>query len=166
MPIFYVSLLWNCGIMAKRLNLRDDEMDWYRSMVKQIWWNGTDNTPMFTWWNGEIMKWCNGETIILTFGSRLLLGSLRQWGPIPLLHFIGCCIPCQGTHRLWMMPCWSSKWPMSRFNTLWCRIPPLLSSKWFLLLLPPDTANTGGGRPLCHLTDSCHWLLFLYWQYN
>ena len=57
---------------------------------------------MFTWWNGDLvkwcgenntkLKWCNGETIILTFDSRWFLGPLQRWGPIPLLHFIGCCI--------------------------------------------------------------------------
>ena len=54
---FYVSLLWNFGITVKRW---DGEMDWYRAMVKQIWWNETQrihtDVHMVKWWDGE-MDW-------------------------------------------------------------------------------------------------------------
>ena len=142
-------------------------MDWYRSMVKQIWrnfaenthpcshgemvrgWNGliqsygetsmvkwcTEYTNMFTWWNwyqvkwcGENntkVKWCNGETIILNFNSRFdscwFLGPLQIWVTILLLQFIVCCITRWVKNRLWMMPRWLSKRPMSHRNALWCR---------------------------------------------
>ena len=37
-------------------------MDWYRSMVKRIWWNGAENThpcshcEMLRWWNGTLQR--------------------------------------------------------------------------------------------------------------
>ena len=183
-------------------------MDWYRAMVKRIWWNGVENkhpcshgkmarwwnvlvqiygetnmvewctvyTPMFTWWNGDMekwcgaenakVKWCNVEMIILTFDRCQFLGPLQWWIPIPLLHFIGCCITHQCKIYLWMIPNWYSKLTMSWCNTLWCRIPLILSNLFPLfitLFIPPATANTGGVRPLLHLPDSHHGLLYLYW---
>ena len=134
----------------------------------------TEYTPMFTWWNGYLviwcgenytnMKWCNGETIILTLDRRWFPGLLKRWGTIPLFHFIGWCITHLGKNHLWMMPRWFSKRPMSRCDTLWCCIP-LISYDHFLLFILlfifPATANTGGVRPLLHLTVSFHCLLYL-----
>ena len=176
--------LWNNGEKVKWL---DNEVDWYRAMVKKIWRNGAENKhpcsygemviwwnwllqsygetsivkcfteyiPMLTWWNVDLVKWCganntkvkwcNGENIILTFYGRWFLGPLQRLGPIPLLHFVGCCITCWWKNCLWMMPRWFSRHPISRCNSLWCRIPPVFSD-WFLLfillLIRPTTANT------------------------
>ena len=156
------------------------------------WWNGLiqsygemstvkwciEYTPMFTWWNGDLVKWCgannnkvkwcNGETIITTFGSYWFLGPLQQWGPIPLLHFIIFCITRWLKSRIWMILRWLYKRPMSRCNAFWCRIPLILSD-WFLLLIlfliPPTTANTRGDLTIWHLHVFCHYLLYLYWKY-
>ena len=156
------------------------------------WWNGLvqsygetsivkwciEYTPMFTWWNGDMIKWygtnnikvklCNGETIILTFNSRWFLGPLQWWGTILLIHFIGWCITCWWKNRLWMMPRWLSKQPTRICNALWL-CTPLLSSDLFLLFIiifiSPTTDNTGGGFPLWHLPVSCHFLLYLYCRY-
>ena len=139
----------------------------------------TEYTPMFIWRNGDMVKWCgegntkvkqwNGETIILNFNRHRFLGTHLWWVPIALLHFIGCCITRRGKICLWIKPRWSSKQPMSRPNALW-RHTPLLFSNWFLLfillLITLTTTNTGGRRPILHLTDSCHCSVLLYWRYN
>ena len=135
----------------------------------------TEYTPMFTWWNRYMVKWCgventkvkwcNGETIILIFDSHLFLVPLQIWGPILLLHFIGCCIIRQWKSCLWMMPQWLSKRPISLCNTLWCRIPLLLSDQFLLfiiLFIPPATANTVGGFILYQIPVSRNCLLWIY----
>ena len=165
-------LTWLNGEMVKWW---DGEMDWYKSMVKNMVKWCTEYTPMFTWWNGDLVKWCganntkvkwcNGETIILTFDSRWFLGLLQRWGPIPLLQLIGCCITHWWKIRLWMMPRWLSKRNMSLWNTLLCRTPLLLSDKFLILILPfirPTTTNTRGVHPLWNLPVSCHCSLYLY----
>ena len=133
-----------------------------RAMVKLIWWNGAQNThpcshgEMARWWNGavQIIKGCNGETIILTFNSRQFLGPIQQWGPISLLCFADLCITRWGKINLWMMTYWFYTRPMSRCNALWCCIPLILSNFFLLLillfsLLPPPTS--GWFIPFCTL---------------
>ena len=114
MLLLNVSLMWNCGIMAKRWNDEivkwigielwwnkyceiaqrihthvhmvkwwDGEMDWYRAMVKWIWWNGAQNTDpcshgemVICWngavkrvqrWNGVMVKWLYSPLTAVSF---------------------------------------------------------------------------------------------------
>ena len=133
---------------------------------------------MLTWLNGDLVKWrganntkvkwFNGETIILTFGSRWFLGPLQLWGPILLLHFIGCCITRWRKSCLWMIPLWFSKHTMSLCNALWFCTPLILPDLFLVFVLPfvkPTTVNTGGVRPLLHIPVSWHCSLYLYCRY-
>ena len=107
--------LWNNG---ENVKWWDGELYFYRAMVKWIWQNVADNTPMLTWLNGKMVEWLNknfhliivkwsnkygsavqiiqrwnDEIIILTLYGRLFLGPLQRWGPILLHEFFGWYIP-------------------------------------------------------------------------
>ena len=162
----------------------DGEMDWYIAMLKRIWWNGAQNIHpclhvemvKLCGAKNTKMKQCNGETIIPTFNRFWFIGPIPRWGPILILHLIRICITYWWKFCLWMIPRWSSKWPMSRYNAVWCRIH-LFSSDQFilfiLLFIPTTTTNSGGFAPFftflylsiywCTCTGnitSCQYLLY------
>ena len=129
---------------------------------EQICCNSADNTTV-KWW---IVKRWKGETVIITFVSHLFFGPLLPSGPIPLLHFISCCIPHSFMSHVWMVPRWLSKHRMSRSNAVWFCILPLISSYIFLLFFTPDTANTIGVCPLWKIPVSFHFPMLFFWRYN
>ena len=97
-------------------------------MVKHIWCNGADNIMAKRW---------NGEMVILILIRFLLLGPLQQWGPIPLLWFIGYSILHLDKSCLWTMKCLLCKFLVRSFDALLCcTLPPV-----FVQYISPFTSS-------------------------
>ena len=128
-----------CGMMYQK-----PPSPHYGEIVKRIWCKCADNKRVECW---------NGEAVIITFARRLFLAPLRQWGPIPLLPFVVCCIPHLFMSCLWTVLRWLSKRPTRPSNALGYCIHPLILPNGILLFLPTINANNGGG--LSPLVTSC-----------